>query len=208
MARAPRRASAAPVGRWGERENGILTVARALYAAGGYENVSMASVAEAAGLSEGTLYNYFRNKRDLVLRVSLVDFVDRIAEAERVVATAGSLREGLTGLIAIQLRIIVEAREIYRIWLREVRAAKGYRRSRSRDLLREFSNQLLKLLERFEVAADPAVGVTPAMMRDMVLGGAEQIAFTSIVQRRERELDIPRTAAHLADCYLRAFRLG
>jgi len=197
-----------PVGRWGERETGILEVARALYAAGGYENVSMASVAEAAGLSEGTLYNYFRNKRDLVLRVSLVDFVDRIAEAERIVATAGTLREGLTGLIAMQLRIIVEAREIYRIWLREVRAAKGYRRSRSRDLLREFSNQLLELLERFGVEADPAVGLTPAMMRDVVLGGAEQIAFTSIVQRRERELDIPRTAAHLADCYLRAFRLG
>jgi AcrR family transcriptional regulator len=208
MARAPRRASAVPVGRWGERETGILEVARALYAAGGYENVSMASVAEAAGLSEGTLYNYFRNKRDLVLRVSLVDFVDRIAEAERIVATAGTLREGLTGLIAMQLRIIVEAREIYRIWLREVRAAKGYRRSRSRDLLREFSNQLLELLERFGVEADPAVGLTPAMMRDVVLGGAEQIAFTSIVQRRERELDIPRTAAHLADCYLRAFRLG
>ncbi|MGA2125874.1 MAG: helix-turn-helix domain-containing protein [Xanthobacteraceae bacterium] len=208
MVRAPRRASAVPVGRWGERENGILEVARALYAAGGYENVSMASVAEAAGLSEGTLYNYFRNKRDLVLRVSLVDFVDRIAEAERIVATAGSLREGLTGLIAMQLRIIVEAREIYRIWLREVRAAKGYRRSRSRDLLREFSNQLLGLLERFGVETDPALGLTPAMMRDMVLGGAEQIAFTSIVQRRERELDIPRTAAHLADCYLRAFRLG
>jgi len=208
MARAPRRESAVPVGRWGERETGILEVARALYAAGGYENVSMASVAEAAGLSEGTLYNYFRNKRDLVLRVSLVDFVDRIAEAERIVATAGTLREGLTGLIAMQLRIIVEAREIYRIWLREVRAAKGYRRSRSRDLLREFSNQLLELLERFGVEADPAVGLTPAMMRDVVLGGAEQIAFTSIVQRRERELDIPRTAAHLADCYLRAFRLG
>ena len=208
MARAPRRASAVPVGRWGERETGILEVARALYAAGGYENVSMASVAAAAGLSEGTLYNYFRNKRDLVLRVSLVDFVDRIAEAERIVAAASSLREGLTGLIAMQLRIIVEAREIYRIWLREVRAAKGYRRSRSRDLLREFSNQLLDLLERFDVEADPVVGLTPAMMRDMVLGGAEQIAFTSIVQRRERELDIPRTAAHLADCYLRAFRLG
>ncbi len=201
------RGAVAPVGRWGEREQGILDVAWALYAEGGYENVSMAEVARAAGLSEGTLYNYFRDKRDLVLRVSLLHFNERIAEAERAVAEAPSLRDGLRDLIAIQLRIIVDAREIYRIWLREVRAAKGYRRSRARDLLRRFSNQFVRLLERWSVTVDSELGLTPLMMRDIVMGGVEHMAFTAVVQRREKDLDIERTAAHLADCYLRAFRL-
>jgi len=207
MARALRRAAAVPVGRWGEREKGILDVAWALYAERGYENVPMAEVAHAAGLSEGTLYNYFRDKRDLVLRVSLLHFNDRIAEAERVVAAAPTLRDGVIGLIAIQLGIIVDAREIYRIWLREVRAAKGYRRSRSRDLLRRFSNQFVRLLERFDIEIDPSLGLSPGMMRDIVMGGVEHLAFTAIIQRRETDLDIGRTAAHLADCYLRAFAL-
>ena len=63
-----------PVGRWGEREQGIIEVATQLYLQGGYDNVTMAAVASAAGLSEGTLYNYFRDKQDLQLRVSLAAF--------------------------------------------------------------------------------------------------------------------------------------
>ena len=51
------RAGASAVGAWGEREGGILSVAEDLFLRNGYENTSMAAVAAAAGLSEGTLYN-------------------------------------------------------------------------------------------------------------------------------------------------------
>src|SRR5215510_3360454 len=87
-----------PVGRWGEREKGILEVATSLYAREGYENVSMAAVASAAGLSEGTLYNYFRDKQDLVLRVSSAAFEGRIEAAEKAVAGSTSLEQGLERL--------------------------------------------------------------------------------------------------------------
>ena len=69
MARGQGRTAAVPVGSWGEREDGILDVAETLFQEHGYEAVTMAMVARAAGLSEGTLYNYFADKRDLVVRV-------------------------------------------------------------------------------------------------------------------------------------------
>src|SRR5215510_15822386 len=87
-----------PVGRWGEREQGILKVATQLYLQGGYENISMAAVASAAGLSEGTLYNYFRDKQDLQLRVSLAAFEGHIEAAEKAVAGSTSLEQGLERL--------------------------------------------------------------------------------------------------------------
>ena len=64
----------------------------------------MAAVASAAGLSEGTLYNYFRDKQDLQLRVSLAAFEGHTQAAEQAVAELRSLREGLERLIAIELR--------------------------------------------------------------------------------------------------------
>jgi AcrR family transcriptional regulator len=208
MQRALRKDALAPVGRWGEREMGILEVATSLYAREGYENVSMAAVASAAGLSEGTLYNYFRDKQDLVLRVSSAAFEGRIAEAESIVRGSQSLQAGLEALIALEIDILIKAKEIFRIWLREVRGAGGYRQSPARKRLRGFSSQLIRLFEKWNAAPDPRFGLTLPVMRDMVFGSLEHIVWTAIVQRREDEIEVARLSRDLAAAYLRAFGLA
>ena len=199
------------VGSWGEREAGILAVALELFLKDGYENTSMAAVAAAAGLSEGTLYNYFRNKIDLVISVTLVNLEERVAAAVRAVDTAETLRDGLQRLIALHLASIIRDEEIYRIWLREVRGVKTYRRSASRDALARFANQFLRLLDRFGYGDDTACGGREAlprtMMRDVIFGGSEHIGFTAMVQRRAGAIDGDDVAARLAAIHLRGFGL-
>lgn len=196
-----------PVGRWGEREQGILKVAASLYAQGGYENITMAAVASAAGLSEGTLYNYFRDKQDLQLRVSLGVFEAYTLEMERVVAESKSLRHGLEGIIAVELRLLIEAKELFRLWLREMRSASGYAHSDARKALRRFSTQLIHLFAKWNAAPDPRLGLNLPLLRDIVFGSLEHIVWTAMVQRREDEIDVPRMSRDLAAAYLRAFGL-
>jgi AcrR family transcriptional regulator len=208
MQRPLKRDALVPVGRWGEREKGILEVATSLYAREGYENVSMAAVASAAGLSEGTLYNYFRDKQDLVLRVSAAAFEGRTAQAESIVGESKSLQAGLEALIALELDILIRAKEIFRIWLREVRGASGYRQSPERRRLRGFSSQLIRLFEKWNAVPDPRLGLSLPVMRDMVFGSLEHIVWTAIVQRRADEIDVARLSRDLAGAYLRAFGLA
>lgn len=195
------------VGAWGEREAGILSVAEDLFLRNGYENTSMAAVAAAAGLSEGTLYNYFRNKNDLVIRAGLAALERRVEAAQQAVKDATSLREGLENLIALHLSAVIEDDEKYRIWLREVRGVKSYRRSAGRDALARFANQFVALLDKFGHGEDRPDGPSRAMMRDMVFGGSEHIGFTAMIQRRAATIDVKATAKTLADVYLRGFGL-
>jgi TetR/AcrR family fatty acid metabolism transcriptional regulator len=208
MHKAHRRDVLRPVGRWGERETGILEVATLLFVRGGYENVSMATVASAAGLSEGTLYNYFRDKQDLVLRVSLAAFEGHTAEAEKIVDASTSLRQGLEGLVALELDILIEAKELFRIWLREVRGASGYPQSAARNALRRFSAQLIRLFEKWGAVPDPRLGLSLPLLRDIVFGSLEHVVWTALVQRREDTIDVPRMSRDLAAAYLRAFGLN
>jgi TetR/AcrR family transcriptional regulator, fatty acid metabolism regulator protein len=196
-----------PVGRWGEREQGIIEVATQLYLQGGYENVTMAAVASAAGLSEGTLYNYFRDKQDLQLRVSLTAFEGHTQAAEQAVAESKSLREGLERLIAIELRLLVRAKELFLVWLKEMRTSNGYPQSEARKMLRRFSSQLIRLFEKWNAAPDPALGLNLPMARDIVFGSLEHIVWTARVQRREDQLDVEKLSRDLASAYLRAFGL-
>ncbi|HMN72668.1 MAG TPA: TetR/AcrR family transcriptional regulator [Rhodoblastus sp.] len=197
----------ASVGVWGEREAGILAVAEELFLRNGYENTSMAAVAAAAGLSEGTLYNYFHNKNDLVIRAGLAALERRVEAAQQAVKSAVSLRDGLEKLIALHLSAVIEDDEKYRIWLREVRGVKSYRRSAGRDALARFANQFVALLDKFGYEGERAVGPTHAMMRDMVFGGSEHIGFTAMIQRRAATIDVAATAKTLTDVYLRGFGL-
>ena len=197
-----------PVGKWGAREAGILQVARQLYAQRGYERVSMADVAIAAGLSEGTLYNYFRDKNDLVVSVSLASLEQNIAGAARIAAQAPTIESGLRDLIAHQLRSMLAAPEMYRIWLREVKAAEGYGESRARDALRRFSAQFALFLDRWQPPCQNSSPLDRGVQRDMFYGGIEQIGWTAILQGPKRGLDIDATAHKLAQAYLAAFTVS
>jgi AcrR family transcriptional regulator len=204
MQKVQKRETVPPVGRWGEREQGIIQVATQLYLQGGYENVTMAAVASAAGLSEGTIYNYFRDKQDLQLRVSLTAFQGHTQAAETAVAEAKSLREGLERLIAIELRLLIRAKELFLVWLREMRTSNGYQHSQARKMLRRFSSQLIHLFEKWNAAPDPALGLNLPMVRDIVFGSLEHIVWTARVQRREDQLDVEKLSRDLAGAYLRA----
>jgi TetR/AcrR family transcriptional regulator, fatty acid metabolism regulator protein len=207
MQKVQKRERETPVGRWGEREQGILEVAKQLYLQGGYENVTMAAVAAAAGLSEGTLYNYFRDKHDLQMRVSLTAFAGRTQAAEQAVAESTSLRDGLERLIALELSLLIKAKELFLVWLREMRTSSGYADSEARKMLRRFSSQLIRLFEKWNATPDPALGIDLPMMRDMVFGGLEHIVWTARVQGREDRINVQQLSRDLASAYLRTFGL-
>jgi TetR/AcrR family fatty acid metabolism transcriptional regulator len=50
-----------------ERESQILGAAAKVFGAKGYERATIADIAKEAGISEGSIYNYFKNKGDLLV---------------------------------------------------------------------------------------------------------------------------------------------
>ncbi len=52
-----------------ERRKQILDAATKVFAAKGFERATIADVAKAAGIAEGSIYNYFKNKGDLLISI-------------------------------------------------------------------------------------------------------------------------------------------
>jgi len=70
------------------RRNQILDAAAAVFAEKGFHRATTKEIAKAAGVSEGTIYNYFANKDDL-----LISMMTRLAELEHLAEElAGALR--------------------------------------------------------------------------------------------------------------------
>ena len=57
------------------KRQAIIEAARKIFAMKGYEDTTIAEIAEDAGIAVGTVYLYFGNKRDIYTSVSL-DWAD------------------------------------------------------------------------------------------------------------------------------------
>ncbi len=52
-----------------ERQKQIISAAAKVFARKGYERATIADIAREAGLAEGSIYNYFKNKSDLLIQL-------------------------------------------------------------------------------------------------------------------------------------------
>lgn len=79
----------------------ILDAARRLFEARGYDQVTVAEIADAADISVKTLFAYFRSKEDLALRdTRLIDaVVDAIRTRSRLLTPAQAVAERLIELV-------------------------------------------------------------------------------------------------------------
>lgn len=170
----------------------ILAAAREVFSAKPFESASVSEIARRAGCVEGTLYTYFRNKRDLFDTV-LAEFYDRlIADIEPRFDAIHGTRDRLGYLVLRHLQIAIDDPGVGRIISREARGQGGYFGSKLHALNRRYSRFLLTTLsdgiERGELRAD----LDPVLARDMVFGGLEHVVWNQV--DRQRAFD-PRKSA-------------
>jgi AcrR family transcriptional regulator len=160
----------------------ISDVASGLFVLRGFDNVTVAEVAEAAGVSAKTVFNYFPKKEDL--------FLDRFPEAVELITAAVRQRpEGETPQAALRRLFLglLEQRHplggigpgYQRFW--QVVLDSPALRARARELAEELENVLAGLLAEAAASApdDPRPRVAAALVmaayRGAYLTGARRI---------------------------------
>ena len=176
----------APRRRKSERRAEILAAAREVFLEHAFDQASVSQIAARARCVEGTLYTYFRNKRDLFDSV-LIDFYDRlVAEITPRFAAIEGTRDRLSYLVSRHLQIAIEEPGMGGL-IRESRRSDSYFGSTLHTLNRRYSQFVLRTLregiERGELRADLDVGVA----RDMLFGGLEHVSFNAVGQGRRIE---------------------
>ena len=128
----------------------ILNAAESVFSEKGYERATTRDIADAADVSEGTLYNYFGSKSDLLNAVAQ-SFADGITQ-EISEIEAGNLRDMMAELLSARLRSGRE-RRLLMLFLYEARL--------NPDLHQTF----------FQGAMEQIINSTEARFRDLMDGG-------------------------------------
>jgi TetR/AcrR family fatty acid metabolism transcriptional regulator len=165
--------TALPRRRKSVRRAEILAAARVVFMTRPFEQASMAEIAARAACVEGTLYTYFRNKRDLFEAV-LTDVYDAlIADIEPRFAALDGTADRLRFLVARHLQIAVDDPGLSAMLRREARGPEPYFGSKLHALNRRYVQFMTRTLADGVARGDLRDDLDLPLARDFVFGGLE-----------------------------------
>jgi len=186
-------AQSAGVSTSGKRER-ILAAAEMCFAEAGFFGAKIADIANAAGVADGTIYLYFRNKDDLLIswfEWRMEEVVARLAAA--VADAAGSAETKLTAFVRAYLTLTSEnpaAAEVLTVELRQSsKFIKEYKNPRFADFLKLLSGVIEEGQKRGELSR----AVPPAHAARIIFGALDELARSWLLGGGQK-FDIVRAA--------------
>ena len=174
-----------------QRVRDILRTGRAVFAERGYEHATTTEIAQRLGISEATVFTYFRGKRELCLRV-VGDWYDEIIAAiEAGLPRERDTRAQLQFFVQTQLRLfLTQGSGLCALVLAEGRS-KGHEAlgDAFAPLQRRYTAPLMDLLARGQARGEIRDDVPLRLLRTLVLGPMEQLLWEAVLQRRPIDAD-------------------
>ena len=188
------------------RRTQILEAAEVVFAAKGYHGATTREIAQAADVSEGTLYNYFASKRDLFvgLMISRTDaLVESIAEVR-----AGSVEGAMAELLAGQFTRMREHRH-FRLFLQEARLDPELNRTLVQEMLPRISRQVERLMTNLIDAhvmrrVDPEIANWTLMSAVVGLALFSDLGAAPVLE----SISVEALAAQVSDIFINGLRGG
>ncbi len=190
-----------PVGAKAEqRVRDILRESRAVFAERGYERATTTEIAQRLGISEATVFTYFRGKRELCMRV-IGDWYDEIIDAiETGLPRERPVRDQLEFVVHTHLRLfLIQGTGLCELVLSEGRKREATLTLSQGDgpsfgaafveLQRRYTAPLMDLLSRGQKAGEVRQDIPLRMLRSLVFGPMEHLLWEVIIAGREIQVD-------------------
>ncbi len=189
----------------GDKRERILRAAVKVFARKGFFASRVSEIAKAAGVADGTIYLYFKNKDDVLTSL----FEDRMSRLLDVLRTEMSRMPDATSrvrrMIELQLGLLEGQRdlaEVVTVNLRQsTRLLKQYGARRFTEYLDLMSGVIADGQRNGEVRAD----VSPRVAARMIFGALDGIALTWALGNAEPS-GLSRAAAQVAEIMLSGIR--
>lgn len=191
------------------REESIIKAAQSEFLQNGFEGAKIAGIARRAGVAEGTLYLYFKNKNALLGAV-VGAFYERLTER----AASGVMEHTTTAgrlafLVRYHLQSCLDEWSILELAVPAFYQASQYRNSEffgfNRNYVKVFDNVVKEGISRHDIRRDLPLH----MMRDLFYGAMEHSVRTCMVhgQNKADEQVIALAADQLMQMIRPAFGL-
>ncbi|HLA78668.1 MAG TPA: TetR/AcrR family transcriptional regulator [Vicinamibacteria bacterium] len=184
----------------GKRER-ILEAAVKVFAKKGYFAAKVAEIARKAGVADGTIYLYFRNKEDIL--VSLFDQVmaDYLERVRREVEAAVGAPDRLLAMAEQHLRGLGSNRELAVVFQVELRQSTKFMERFTASWLQDYFALLNDIIEDGQEDGTFRPDLPRKIVAKAFFGALDEMVTSWILSRKD--YDLGQLAAPVVDLFLR-----
>ena len=158
----------------------ILEAAIAVIAENGYHGSQIAKIAKEAGVADGTIYLYFKNKEDLLIKMFAESMGEFISGIESGIAACQTAKEKLARLVHLHLEHLSARPKLAVVTQLELRQSQASLQPKLSAVLEPYLELIEELVSSGMKSGEFRSGLNVKLARQMIFGTVDQ-AVTSWV---------------------------
>ena len=125
----------------------ILQASRLVFAEKGYNEALISDIAERAGVVEGSIYQFFANKRDLLVKIAEQWYEEIIAGDNELFQSVHGVWNQLRFIVHRHLISIRREPALSRLVFQELRPDPGYRKTKLFQLNQTYTQRVVEIVK-------------------------------------------------------------
>ncbi|MED4884919.1 MULTISPECIES: TetR/AcrR family transcriptional regulator [Bacillus] len=166
----------------------IIDAAVITIAENGYHQTQVSKIAKQAGIADGTIYLYFKNKEDILISLfqeKMANFIEKIKE---VIAGKQTAAEKIFMMIENHFRILSQNPKLAVVTQLELRQSNQELRRRINNVLKEYLDFIEQILHEGVESGEFAPDLDTRIARQMLFGTIDEIATTWVMNKQKYDL--------------------
>ncbi|MFE0301942.1 TetR/AcrR family transcriptional regulator [Bacillus altitudinis] len=178
----------------------IIDAAVVVIAENGYHQSQVSKIAKQAGVADGTIYLYFKNKEDILISLFKEKMGQFIERMETDIQKKPSAKEKLLLLIREHFRLLSQDHHLALVTQLELRQSNLELRQKINEVLKGYLNMLDSILTDGKKTGEFRQNLDVRLARQMVFGTIDETATTWVMN--DQKYDLPALAESVHDLLL------
>ena len=154
-----------------------------------FHSITTAQIAGNAKVTEGLIYKYFKDKKDLLYQVLNEHFCEFQEKIENRIANEKTCIKQLEIVIFSSLESYVDNRIFSKILLLEVRNSPDFYDSGAYKMVRKYSRTMLEIIEKGIKNGELKPDIDAFILRKVIIGAIEHACLGEIIFGKELDID-------------------
>lgn len=189
-----------------DKREAILRAAIKIFAEKGYFNAKVADVAAEAGIADGTVYLYFKNKEDILHSIFDRAMAEFIAEGKREIESLKGPEEKLRRIAELHLEKLGADRELAIVFQVELRGSTKFMQEFSAAGFAEYLDIIRETIAEGQAMGIFRNDIKPVVCAKVLYGALDEMVTNWILSKKQYPL--APMAEEVLKIYLGGMRTG
>lgn len=187
-----------------EKYERILDAALSVFSRKGFHEAKVTEIAHAAGVADGTIYLYFKNKDDLLISLFEAKLEEINTDLRRALVDAGSASNKVECFIRHHLKSAERDPTLTAFITVELRRSAKFIKDYAKSQLAEYLDQLGAAIDEGKASGEFRSNLSTGIVKQIIFGALDHVCQIWVTNPQRRPGDLAEVATQLTELVGRA----